>query len=55
MKYMVWGLGRSTRTLLTSGYLDRSQIVGFIDSDERTFAHSGGGGNVYAAGGAGAS
>lgn len=42
MKYMVWGLGRSTRTLLASGYLDRSQIVGFIDSDERTFAHSGG-------------
>ncbi len=41
-KIIVWGLGRVTRTLLRSGYLDEAEIVGFIDSNTSTFAHSGG-------------
>ena len=41
-KIMVWGLGRVTRILLRSGYLDEAEIIGFIDSDPSTFAYSGG-------------
>lgn len=41
-KIIVWGLGRVTRTLLRSGYLDEAEIIGFIDSNTSTFAYSGG-------------
>jgi len=42
VKYMVWGLGRTTQSLLQNGVLDKAQILGCIDSNERTFVHSGG-------------
>ena len=42
MKYLIWGLGRATRTIMNSGYLDMSQVAGFIDKDVSTYVHSGG-------------
>lgn len=42
MKYLILGLGRATRTIMNSGYLDMSQIAGFIDRDASTYVHSGG-------------
>lgn len=42
MRYFVWGLGLATRTLLRSGYLNKTQIAGFIDKNDSTYVYSGG-------------
>ena len=46
VKYLIWGLGRTTRTFMKSGYLDMAKVAGFIDKDTSTYVHSGGM-NVY--------
>ena len=42
VKYLIWGLGRTTRTFMKSEYLDMARVAGFIDKDTRTYVHSGG-------------